>query len=67
MAMAKTPSLNASRRFFLCLIFAGFFSSAISSPHRAPAGRSQGRRRFRVELTAGGLTCPVARPPVTLC
>ena len=25
MAIAKTPSLNASRRFFLCLIFAGFF------------------------------------------
>ncbi len=31
MAIANTPSLNASRRFFLCLIFADL-SSAISPP-----------------------------------
>ena len=44
MAMANTPSLNASRRFFLCLIFAGFvLLSHLDSPC-APAGCSQGRR-----------------------
>ena len=42
--MANTPSLNASRRFFLCLIFAGFVRlSHLDSPHpRRPAPRGAG-------------------------
>ena len=39
--MANTPSLKASRRFFLCLIFVG---SAMSTPPSAPAGSPRGRR-----------------------
>ena len=43
MAMANTPSLNASRRFFLCLIFAGPCGSAMWLPHpRRPVPRGAG-------------------------
>ena len=60
--MAKTPSLNASRRFFLCLIFSGLCALPSRSPPSAPAGSPRGRRRLHPKnrRRAGG---PSGLPP----
>ena len=57
--MANTPSLNASRRFFLCLIFAGLSVGHLASPIRA--GRLLARPAL-IPCTNCGGRAPVRMP-----
>ena len=60
--MANTPSLNASRRFFLCLIVAGLSARPSRLPRpRRPAPRGAGADPRSND--GGRAALPAARPP----